>query len=185
METRIFCNIAVLWFLHWAKNVALLKDIQNILSGSNVSGGCSVCVCVFVCVCVCVSVCVSVCVCLCVCLCVVKKASLGGTLFSCCPVSVEVEPIRAPFDVTGHTRCLLWTARRSACMRASLTVVSWHAPEADVRRLCPGSACYDDAPCEWSKRKYSVCRSWPLACLVVGSVLHKWQFVTLTYNKKN
>lgn len=106
--------------------MALLKDIQNIQGGSNVSGGCSLRACV--------------------CVCVVKKVSLGGTLFSCCPFSVEEEPIRAPFDVTGHTRCLL--VRRSACMRVSPTVVFWHAPEADVCRLCPGSACYDDVPCK-------------------------------------
>jgi hypothetical protein len=52
MEARIFYNISVLWFLHWAKNVALLKDIQNMQGANNVSGGCSVCVCVCVCVCV-------------------------------------------------------------------------------------------------------------------------------------
>jgi hypothetical protein len=61
---------------------------------------------------------------MCVCVCRVKKASLDGTLFSCCPVSVEEEPIRAPFDVTGHTRCLLWTVDARACGR--------------TLQLCPG-----------------------------------------------
>ena len=50
--------------------------------------------------------------------------SLGGTLFICCSVSVEEEPISAPFDVTGHMRYLLWTVEARACGRAL--------------QLCPG-----------------------------------------------
>lgn len=66
--------------------------------------------------------------------CGVKKVSLDGTLFSCCPVSVDEEPIRAPFDVNGHTRCLLQTAEARACGRAL--------------QLCPGMR---------QRRMYAVC----------------------------
>lgn len=105
MEARIFCNIAVTTsrfdcYLY----IVLRTSTTEGYSEYTVNG--------------------ILCLVVAVRLCGVKKVSLGGKLFSCCPVSVEENPFLAPFDETGNTSCLLWTVEARAYGR--------------TLQLCPG-----------------------------------------------
>jgi hypothetical protein len=105
MEARIFCNIAVTSSsCDCCSYIVPRTSITEGYTEYTVSG--------------------VLCLVVAVCLRGVKKVSLGGTLFSCCPVSVDEDPFLAPFDETGNTSCLLWTVEARACGRAL--------------QLCPG-----------------------------------------------